>query len=247
VLRNGDNRFLPLLLAKVNDVLPRLVNPMLQTVPDTPATMCADLDIFDGFGNAGMGTASNFPGYNGNGTSGGGSEFKMEPEQDYTRNNIASMPPYDKRIEELGSPINHREAGANSPFDSPPIMQSPMEYPGFNDFSSFPELNSPGMGSNLSSSMTSSNQRSNFSDAGGRSVDFKREFDGHMGMMGARPGSIESMGVRRPPLRQNSGSSFGIPIPRSIPEQYGGLQRASSGGVMDMGMGVRGGGELPFR
>ncbi|PVH84729.1 hypothetical protein DL98DRAFT_397681, partial [Cadophora sp. DSE1049] len=54
VLRNGDHRFLPLLLAKVNDVLPKLVNPMLQTVPDTPANMCADVDIFDGFGNAGI-------------------------------------------------------------------------------------------------------------------------------------------------------------------------------------------------
>jgi hypothetical protein len=171
----------------------------------------------------------------------------MEPEQDYSRNNIASMPPYDKRIEELGSPINNREAGDNSPFESPSIMQSPMEYPGFNDFNSFPELNSPGMGSNMSSSMTSSNHRTNFSEVAGRSVDFKREFDGNIGMMGARQSSIDSMGVRRPPLRQNSGSSFGIQIPRSIPEQYVGLQRASSGGAMDMGMGVQGGGDLPFR
>jgi hypothetical protein len=50
VLRNGDHRFLPLLLSKVNDVLPRLCNPMLQNVPEN----AANIDIFDGFGNAGM-------------------------------------------------------------------------------------------------------------------------------------------------------------------------------------------------
>lgn len=238
ILRNGDNRFLPLLLAKVNDVLPRLVNPMLQTVPDTPANMCADVDIFDGFGNAGMGVASNFPGYNGNGTS-GGSEFKMEPDQDY--NTLASMPPFDKRIEELGSPINNGEASDNSPFASPAIMQSPIEYPGLGDYNSFPNLNSPGMGSHMNSSM-SSNNRSSFGES------IKREFNGgmQMGFMGSKQNSMDSMSVRRPPLRQNSGSSFGIQIPRSIPEQYGGLQRANSGGAMDMGLGVQGG-DLPFR
>src|SRR5215469_16315420 len=81
VLRKGDNRFLPLLLSKVHDVLPRLVNPILQTVPDAPANTMCDVDIFDGFGNAGIGVPSQFPGYNGNGTSG---EFKMEqPEHEY--------------------------------------------------------------------------------------------------------------------------------------------------------------------
>jgi hypothetical protein len=50
VLRNGDHRFLPLLLSKAHDVLPRLVNPMLQNAPDN----ACNIDIFDGFGNAGM-------------------------------------------------------------------------------------------------------------------------------------------------------------------------------------------------
>lgn len=33
-IRNGDSRFLPLLLAKVNDALPGLASPMLKTLPD---------------------------------------------------------------------------------------------------------------------------------------------------------------------------------------------------------------------
>jgi hypothetical protein len=52
VVRNGDYRFLPLLLNKVTEILPRLANPMLLNAPET-ASM-ANIDIFDGFGNAGM-------------------------------------------------------------------------------------------------------------------------------------------------------------------------------------------------
>lgn len=234
VLRNGDNRFLPLLLAKVNDVLPRLVNPMLQTVPDTPANMCADVDIFDGFGNAGIGQASNFPGYNGNGTS-GGSDFKMEP--DYERTNISAMPPYDKRIEELGSPINTGDANDSSSYRSPSVIQSPMEYPGIGDFHSFPDLSSSGMASSISSGMSSTNHRGNFGEGvgGGGRNDYKRDFDGmQLGVMGPRQSSIDSLGGRRPPIRQGSGSSYGMQIPRSIPEQYPSIQRTN-------------GGDLPFR
>lgn len=50
--RHGDNRFLPLLMNKVTDVLPKLVNPMLQSAPEN--SNMANIDIFDGFGNAGM-------------------------------------------------------------------------------------------------------------------------------------------------------------------------------------------------
>ncbi|PHH82920.1 hypothetical protein CDD83_3145 [Cordyceps sp. RAO-2017] len=52
VSRNGDHRFLPLLLNKVNEVLPRIANPMLQNAPEN--SNLANVDIFDGFGNAGM-------------------------------------------------------------------------------------------------------------------------------------------------------------------------------------------------
>ncbi|ROW16051.1 hypothetical protein VPNG_02509 [Cytospora leucostoma] len=54
VLRNGDYRFVPLLFSKVNEVLPKLANPMLQNVPDSVANNACNIDIFDGFGNAGM-------------------------------------------------------------------------------------------------------------------------------------------------------------------------------------------------
>ncbi|CAK7237608.1 hypothetical protein SEUCBS140593_010032 [Sporothrix eucalyptigena] len=50
MLRIGEHRFAPLLLVKVHEVLPRLANPMLQSPPET----ACDIDIFDGFGNAGM-------------------------------------------------------------------------------------------------------------------------------------------------------------------------------------------------
>jgi hypothetical protein len=52
LLRQGDYRFLPLLMHKMNEVLPRLANPMLQNAPEN--CNMATIDIFDGFGNAGM-------------------------------------------------------------------------------------------------------------------------------------------------------------------------------------------------
>ncbi|KKY37723.1 putative c6 zinc finger protein [Diaporthe ampelina] len=54
VLRNGDYRFVPLLISKINETLPKLANPMLQNVPENVATKACNIDIFDGFGNAGM-------------------------------------------------------------------------------------------------------------------------------------------------------------------------------------------------
>lgn len=50
--RNGDHRFLGLLLAKVSDLIPRLTTPMLQNAPENPDL--ANIDIFDGFGTAGI-------------------------------------------------------------------------------------------------------------------------------------------------------------------------------------------------
>ena len=50
--RTADYRFLPLLLSKVTENLPRLANPMLQNAPEN--VNMANMDIFDGFGNAGM-------------------------------------------------------------------------------------------------------------------------------------------------------------------------------------------------
>ncbi|KAG6010377.1 hypothetical protein E4U21_006941 [Claviceps maximensis] len=52
VARNGDFRYLPLLMNKVGEILPRMTNPMLQNAPENANFVT--MDIFDGFGNAGM-------------------------------------------------------------------------------------------------------------------------------------------------------------------------------------------------
>ncbi|KAM0429703.1 hypothetical protein ACHAPT_006309 [Fusarium lateritium] len=52
MMRNGHWHYMPLLLTKVVEVLPRLTNPMLQQPPEN--CQMANIDIFDGFGNAGM-------------------------------------------------------------------------------------------------------------------------------------------------------------------------------------------------
>ena len=207
VLRNGDHRFLPLLLSKVHDVLPTLVNPMLQTVPDTPANnMCAEVDIFDGFGAFANGVAGYLPNNSSH------HEFKIE----------APGMSFDHRIEEISSPI-HRPDTDNSPF-SPAIISPSVEYPGMDGYNPFADLNN----------QTMSNS---FENPGGRQVDFKIEFDGSLGLGSNGPA------IRRPPIRQGSGSSYGLPspggvqIPRSIPEQFHhpGLQRANSGGEVGAG------------
>ncbi|KAM0558332.1 hypothetical protein ACHAPJ_005026 [Fusarium lateritium] len=53
-IRAGDVRYLPCLLSKVTEVLPRVVDPMLKNAPENVAFKMANVDIFDGFGNAGM-------------------------------------------------------------------------------------------------------------------------------------------------------------------------------------------------
>jgi hypothetical protein len=258
VLRNGDNRFLPLLLAKVNDVLPRLVNPMLQTVPDTPV-MCSDVDIFDGFGSGGIGVPSNFPGYNGNGTSGG--DFKIEPDNDFNHNTVNGIPSFDKRIEELGSPSTGEET-VNSPFASPPMIGSPMEFPGIGDYGGFPDLGSPMPTPSMSNPNMSNPQMGGYGEGvggGGQNqnqITFKQEFNPANGLLGSNTRQGNPMeGVRRPPLRQSSSSSFGL-MPRSVPDTFGvmGLQRPNTGGGgesvdvgMSGGMNGNGVGELPFR
>ncbi|KAG5945049.1 hypothetical protein E4U60_005522 [Claviceps pazoutovae] len=52
VTRHGDFRYLPLLMSKLGEILPRMTNPMLQNAPEN--ANLASIDIFDGFGTAGM-------------------------------------------------------------------------------------------------------------------------------------------------------------------------------------------------
>ncbi|KAI2467924.1 fungal-specific transcription factor domain-containing protein [Annulohypoxylon bovei var. microspora] len=124
VLRNGDHHFLPLLMNKVHDVLPRLANPLLQRAPENACMQ--NIDIFDGFGNAGMAQPPMM------------TDFKSEP---YTP---ASM----QHIQDIGTDSGHSNSGDDmkSPFpmvSSPPIM-SPgnTEFHG-TDFNSIPDIMSP--------------------------------------------------------------------------------------------------------
>lgn len=126
VLRNGDHHFLPLLLNKVHDILPRLANPVLQRAPENACLQ--NIDIFDGFGNAGMAQPpmmTDFP-------------CKTEP---YTPSSM-------QHIQDIGADSGHSNSGDDmkSPFPmvSSPAIMSPggVDYHG-SDFNSIPDIMSP--------------------------------------------------------------------------------------------------------
>lgn len=119
VLRNGNHRFLPLLLSKVQSMLPSMASPMLQNAPENAA---CNIDIFDGFGNAGM---------------------AQYPAGDF--DNKFAVP----RLDDLGSDSSSTNGGPpssndmNSPFVSSPAIMSPgIELPHAlqTDFSSMPGM-----------------------------------------------------------------------------------------------------------
>jgi hypothetical protein len=92
VLRNGCNQFLPLLLHKLDGVLPKLADPKLANPPDD--SHLANIDIFDGFGNAGM------------------APLQMALDTDYDRK--FSIAEYDKRFSMSGMDTSS-ESGATPP------------------------------------------------------------------------------------------------------------------------------------
>ncbi|EJT76082.1 C6 zinc finger protein [Gaeumannomyces tritici R3-111a-1] len=107
LVRNGESRFLPLLMCKMNDVLPRLISPMLQKAPE----MACNIDIFDGFGNGGLGNVS-----------------AMAPMDEYESK--FAIP----RVEEFKSEPASSSGGSavdmNSPFVSSPVVLSPsVDFP----------------------------------------------------------------------------------------------------------------------
>jgi len=236
VLRNGENRFLPLLMSKVHEVLPTLANPMLQTVPDTPAGMqCQEIDIFEGFPPM-LGLGPSVPSNSFHSMSNGsGSDFKYSNGVEFKLE--SSGMPFDRRIEELNSPVHASENHSPSPFTNPPIIpssSSPMEFPGMghDQYSNYPDLTARVISSNIG----------NYGEGvggggGGGQQNFKREFDGNMGLVPSSAG----MGTRRPPLRQNSSSNYGMQhMPRSVPDYQ--LHRANSNGER-----VEIGSDLQFR
>ncbi|KAI0118967.1 fungal-specific transcription factor domain-containing protein [Daldinia grandis] len=122
VLRSGEHHFLPLLLNKVHEVLPRLANPILQRAPENACMQ--NIDIFDGFGNAGMAQPPMM-------------DFKTEP---YTPGSM-------QHIQDIGTDSAHSNSGDDmkSPYpivSSPPVMSPGVDYHN-NEFNSIPDILSP--------------------------------------------------------------------------------------------------------
>lgn len=141
-LRNGDHRFMPLLMQKVHEVLPRLVNPMLQTVPETPATqIAANIDIFDGFGNAGMSVPAQQQQYQ-----------KYENDK-YDSGRMQEIPEVANKNNNQNHDNGHGSHNSdspysqeNTPFTSPPMMTGGMDNQlGFQSINSYAYLNTDSM------------------------------------------------------------------------------------------------------
>ncbi|KAI0471010.1 hypothetical protein GGR56DRAFT_658606 [Xylariaceae sp. FL0804] len=105
VLQNGNGHFLPLLLNKVHDVLPQLADPMLKRAPENANACLQNIDIFDGFGNAGMAQTPMI------------TDFKTEP---YASNGVAHL----QDIPSAESVVSSQTSGAEmkSPY---PMVSSP--------------------------------------------------------------------------------------------------------------------------
>lgn len=230
--RNGDNRFLPLLLNKVSDVLPRLINPMLQNAPEN--TPMASMDMFDGFGTAGMAQPP--------------AQMSMAMDGDYDRK--FSVEEYEKKYAMEMNANTSPESGANSnnsppvsqqqPADlntsfvnSPAIMSPVMDYPhGMNSFAMNDMVMSPIGNPGQSSSMGSSQQMNHPPQQMSHNHD-ALAVQHHMNNM-------RNSGVTPAPLPMNSIISMRPPQPRQgsfhMPNQptmrtvgdFHGLQRANS-------------------
>lgn len=137
--RTGNHRFLPLLLSKVGEIVPKFVNPVLQNAPENPSL--SNIDIFDGFGTAGM--AQPPP------------QMQLPIDAEYDRK--FSVEEYEKKYsmdmaggtpESMGNasssgsaPVPHQGTDLNGSFAGSPGMMSPtVEYPphGLNAFACTP-------------------------------------------------------------------------------------------------------------
>ncbi|KAJ1329262.1 oligo-1,6-glucosidase [Microdochium nivale] len=139
-LRSGEHHFLPLLLHKTHELLPRLVDPSLQRAPENSCGLNMNIDIFDGFGNAGMAQAPMM------------TDFKSEP---FTP---AQAPRMDDMIPDSSSSNGTGDMKSPFPMVSSPAILSPsgMEYPHIGDYSTINDMMSP-MGQNPTSSLRQHN------------------------------------------------------------------------------------------
>ncbi|KAH7033033.1 uncharacterized protein B0I36DRAFT_241837 [Microdochium trichocladiopsis] len=139
-LRSGEHHFLPLLLHKTHEILPRLVDPSLQRAPDNACNMNMNIDIFDGFGNAGMAQAPMM------------TDFKSEP---FTP---AQVPRMEEMVPDSSSSNGTADMKSPFPMVSSPSILSPggMEYPHMGDYNAINDMMSP-MGQNPSASLHQQN------------------------------------------------------------------------------------------
>lgn len=150
VLRNGDDRFMPLLFHMVSEALPRLISPLLQSAPDAVAANLANIDLFDGFGNAGMAqppAPMQFPPLEeeqfplGGGGGGGGAEYEKKfPVGEYERKYSPESSANSSGNGVQGQAGATPEMGAS--FEtSPPMMSPGVEFQGnMGEFGAFPEV-----------------------------------------------------------------------------------------------------------
>lgn len=142
MIRRGSYHFLPLLAAKVNEVLPRLVNPMVQRAPEVAPQMLMMMgadDMFDGFGNAGMAQVPQIP----MSIEDNDYDQKFKPE-DYDQQfaNMNSQTPESVGTSQVNMtpPNMQQSSGMSNPFGGSPGVMSPgLEYQhGMNNFDAAP-------------------------------------------------------------------------------------------------------------
>lgn len=239
--RNGDHRFLPLLLNKMHEILPRVINPMLQNPPENPNL--ANMDIFDGFGNAGMAQPP---------------QMQLSINTDYDQK--FSVEEYDKQyqMEMAGGtpesnstsngPASVKQQGSdmnNSFVSSPGIMSPGMEYPsGMSNFGCTPmsEMVMSPLGHQTNPLGQPQHQEQQHAS---QHMGSQQQMNhGHEAMgqhhMGGMPQQMRQQGmnmtpiptshpmgqmVMRPPQRQNSFHLQGPPQMRTVGD-FQGLQRA---------------------
>lgn len=234
--RNGDHRFLPLLMSKVTEVLPRLVNPMLQNAPEN--SNLANIDIFDGFGNGGMAQPP---------------QMQLHMDGDFDRKFSAEE--YDKKfaMEMSGStpesashsnnsgatPPGQQTAGSDlgsSFVSSPPMMSPTVDYPHnmygctpINDMVMSP-LGNPGQSGHFNSSqvqhqhqhMASQQQMNHGHDAMGQHLN-------SMSLQGIRPRGMSNTAIQSP---HQMNAMSGI---RSTPQRQDSFNLTSQGQMRTVG------------
>lgn len=254
MIRSGEHRFMPLLLGKVHDIVARLNEPKLLNTPDTINNLCANIDIFDGFGNAGMAQPPCLP----------TDDFKQE----YVAPRMDGLP---ENNSPSGSSIPSSSDVNASHSGSPPMVSPGLEFahsmPA--DFAPMTEMvmspMGPGPGSSIGGPPPQSQQHAPMQGLSGmtqqlsmnQTIPSMGQQQVMSGMMhqgfnnGLTPMSqpLPSNGmVSRPPPSRSSSFAIQQQQPQITVGDFQALQRANTdlGGMNPMNMGVQIGQEFNF-